>query len=218
MENLATNGIAIPRILRWDLAQINMEMVQSLVRSGFSNLSNLKLTQAQKVEHAILLLNEALSYSPEEKQRRKLFLDLGDLQLYFKKDKENSIKSYKKARQARKWSKSPDDAQIDYDFYLESKNIDSVGEIVIKSVSSQSLASFVDFRSSLLRNINRNDYIEDKNMIWKPEVGLGTVCEVQEGLFFYNHTRKITDAMFCTHLNIIAGAKLSPNEIDLTRS
>jgi len=68
IHDLASKQIPIPRLLRWEVAELSHLMTKSLVKAGYLG---------QALDATLM----GLANSPEKKQRRRLYGDLGDLRL-----------------------------------------------------------------------------------------------------------------------------------------
>jgi len=160
------------------------------------------------VDKAINLITEALSYSPEEKQRRMLLLDMGDLILYFKNDSEQSLKYYQNARDAViKWNSQEKTQNNDFEFYLDANNKASIGEILknIESHRGTGNNSFIKFRSSLIRTGNTQNLKRKENDFWwiSADKEFGNSCKVEAHNSIYSSILKVTGIQFCANLEIV---------------
>ena len=160
IKDMASNLSPIPRMIRWEIANLSDLMAKSLVKAG-------------KFHGALDATLVGLANSPESKQRRRLYADLGDLKLVMG-ESDAAFHSYTKAL----------DAVREKGGAIESKTFlqyfeNSVGALIAQVMENQ---NYGDVRISMLLQVEKRGDREGLNKLFEPTMGqflsYNKVCEV----------------------------------------
>lgn len=134
IHDLASKLIPIPRLLRWEVAELSHLMTKSLVLAGYLG----------RALDATLM---GLANSPEKKQRRRLYGDLGDLRLAMG-EVEGSWTAYVKSLDAVREKASGVERQL-FLQYFENSVGDFIGQVSRDFADETSIGSSNDVKNSL---------------------------------------------------------------------
>lgn len=184
INQLVSNHKPIPRFLRWEVAETSYQIARSLVKAGM-------------LQAAIDATLVGLASSPLQRQKRMLYVTLGDLKLAAKESKaaySAYIHALKAVRQK--------GGALEKNNFLQSFE-DSVGDFIGQVVSSKSHSSELAFaipknysqiRISLILHAEKDDTFgtwdidEFETHPVDPLTSFGRKCEMNETSFDFCHS------------------------------
>lgn len=177
INQLVSNHKPIPRFLRWEVAQTSYQMARSLVKAGM-------------LQAAIDATLVGLASSPLQRQKRMLYVTLGDLRLASKEPKA-AYSAYVHALKAVRQK----GGAVETSTFLQSFDEDSVGDFIGQVVSNKSHSSelalaipnnYSQIRISLILHAEKDDKygtwdIDDfETNLVDPLTSFGRECEMHE--------------------------------------
>lgn len=176
MVSKSKNELSIPRSLRWEIAETSYQMARSYVKAGM-------------LQAAIDATLVALASSPLPRQRRMLYVNLGDLRLAVKETKA-AYSAYVHALKAVRQH----GGAVDKDNFLqlfEDSVGDFIGQVVANNNRSSDLAlaipnNYAKIRVILILHAEKDDGIYDLPEFTSsanPLTSFGRECELDETPF-----------------------------------
>ena len=185
INQLVSNHKPIPRFLRWEVAETSYQMARSLVKAGM-------------LQAAIDATLVGLASSPLQRQKRMLYVTLGDLNLAAKK-REAAYSAYIHALKAIRQK----GGAVETNNFLQSFE-DSVGDFIGQVVSSKTHSSDLAFaipknysqvRISLILHAEKDDTFGtwdidefETHPLVDPLTSFGRECEMNETSFDFCHS------------------------------
>lgn len=189
INQLVSNHKPIPRSLRWEVAETSYQIARSLVKAGM----------LQAAIDAILV---GLASSPLQRQKRMLYVALGDLKLAAK-ERKAAYNAYVHALKAVRQQ----GGAVEISTFLQSFE-DSVGDFIGQVVSSKSHSSELAFavpnnysqiRISLILHAEKDDAFGtwdidefETHPLVDPLTSFGRECEMHETSFDFCHSVLLT--------------------------
>jgi len=184
INQLVSSHKPIPRFLRWEVAETSYKMARSLVKAGM-------------LQAAIDATLVGLASSPLQRQRRLLYVTLGDLRLAAKETKAaysayvhalNSVRQKGGAIETSNFLQSFEDAVGDF-----------IGQVISDKSHSSGLAlaipnNYSTVRVSLILHAERDDVFgtwdidEFESSVLDPLTSFGRECEMNETSFDFCHS------------------------------
>ncbi len=185
INQLVSNHKPIPRFLRWEVAETSYQIARLLVKAGM-------------LQAAIDATLVGLASSPLQRQKRMLYVTLGDLNLAAK-EREAAYSAYVHALKAMRQK----GGAIETNNFLQSFE-DSVGDFIGQVVSSKSHSSDLAFaipknysqvRISLILHAEKDDTFGtwdidefETHPLVDPLTSFGRECEMNETSFDFCHS------------------------------
>ncbi len=178
INQLVSNHKPIPRFLRWKVAETSYQIARSMVKAGM-------------LQAAIDATLVGLASSPLQRQKRMLYVTLGDLKLALKEPKA-AYSAYVHALKAVRQK----GGAVETRSFFQSFEEDSVGDFIGQVVSSKSHSSelalaipnnYSQIRISLILHAEKDDAFgtwedidEFETHPFDPLTSFGRVCEMNE--------------------------------------